>query len=95
MTCFLKSPCFWVIFDHFRSFFPDWFFFLKNPANYIWAPNTMLSFRKKVMSQSGENLRTDGRTDGQTQLYRTLPAEARGPISSLAADAIATLDWTV
>ena len=55
----------------------------------------MLSFRKKVMSQSGENLRTDGRTDGQTQLYRTLPAEARGPISSLAADAIATLDWTV
>ena len=55
----------------------------------------MLSFRKKVMSQSGENLRTDGRTDGQTQLYRTLPAEARGLISSLAADAIATLDWTV
>ena len=39
------------------------------------------------MSQSRENLRTDGRTDertegradGQTLFYRTLPAEARGP----------------
>ena len=28
------------------------------------------------MSQSRENLRTDGRTDGQTLFYRTLPAEA-------------------
>ena len=32
--------------------------------NYIWAPNTMLSFRKKLMSQFSENLRTDRRMDG-------------------------------
>ena len=48
---FLKSPkpCYWAIFDHFWSFLPDGDFFPKNPAvihNYIWAPNTMLSFRK-------------------------------------------------
>ena len=48
---FLNSPrtLFW---DHFWSFlvtFAQWRFFPKNPAvthNYIWAPNTMLSFRK-------------------------------------------------
>ena len=40
----------------------------------------MLSFRKKLMSQSQENLRTDGRTDGQTLFYRTLPAEAGDPV---------------
>ena len=31
------------------------------------------------MSQFRENLQTDGRTDGQTLFYRTLPAEAGGP----------------
>ena len=31
--------------------------------NYIRAPNTMLCFRKKTMSQFQENLPTDGRTD--------------------------------
>ena len=30
------------------------------------------------MSQFRENLRTDGRTDGQALFYRTLLAEARG-----------------
>ena len=34
--------------------------------NYIQAPNTMLSFRKKLMSQSQEKLWIDGRTDGRT-----------------------------
>ena len=55
----------------------------------------MLSFRKKTNEPIPKKLRTDGRTDGQTQFYRTLPAEARGPISFLAAEAIATLDRTV
>ena len=32
------------------------------------------------MSQSWENLRTDGRTDGRTIFYRTLPAEAGSQI---------------
>ena len=32
------------------------------------------------MSQSRENLQTDGRTDGQTLFHRILLAEARGPI---------------
>ena len=48
--------------------FCQWRFFPKHPAvthNDIWAPNTMLSFRKKLTSQSRENLRTDGRMDGK------------------------------
>ena len=49
----------------------------------MWAPNTMLSFRKKIMSKSRENLRTDGKTDGRTDVetlfHRTFPAEAGGP----------------
>ena len=35
------------------------------------------------MSQFRENLKTDGRMDGQTLFYRTLPAEAGGPTTSL------------
>ena len=35
------------------------------------------------MSQSGENLWTDRRIDGQTLFYRTLPAEAGSPTTSL------------
>ena len=73
---FLKNPkCFWVIFGHFcqmRIFSQK-----IGPVthNYIWAPNSMLSFRKKLMSQFRENLRTDRRTDGRTLFYRTLLAE--------------------
>ena len=53
MTWFsLKSPktMFWVIFDHFWSFLPDGIFSKKSGSvthNFIWVPNTMLSFRKK------------------------------------------------
>ena len=36
------------------------------------------------MSQLGENLRTDRRTDGQTLFYRMLPAKARVPIKMYA-----------
>ena len=35
------------------------------------------------MSQSRENLRTDRRMDGQTLFYRTIPAEAGTPATSL------------
>ena len=45
------------------------------PNYYIWAPNITLSFREKLMSQSRENLQTDGRVDGQTLFYETLPTE--------------------
>ena len=55
--------------------------------NYIWAPNIMQSFRKKLMIQSQENVRTYGRTDRrrdrQTLFYRTTLAEAGGPAASL------------
>ena len=48
--------------------------------NYIWDPNTMLSFRKSYMeggyTDGRRDARTyrrpDGRTDGQTLFYRTL-----------------------
>ena len=43
------------------------------------ALNITLSFRKKLMSQSQENLQADGRRDSQILFYRTLPAEARDP----------------
>ena len=43
----------------------------------------MLSFRKKLMSQSQKNLWPDGSRDRQTLLYRTLPAEARDTTTSL------------
>ena len=35
------------------------------------------------MSQSQENLRAEGRQDGQAVLYRTLPTDTRGTITSL------------
>ena len=35
------------------------------------------------MSQSRENLRTDGRMDGQALFYRTFSAEVGGPTTSL------------
>ena len=42
----------------------------------------MLSFRKKLMSQSQENLQTDGRMEGQTLFHGTLQAEAGTPINT-------------
>ena len=63
---FLKSPK-TLLLDHFWPFLPNGDFFPKKSSsvthNYIWAPNTMLSFRKKLMSKSRENVRTEGRTD--------------------------------
>ena len=55
--------------------------------NYMWVHNTMLSFRKRLLSQSIENLWTDGKKDGRKEgrmdghnlFYRTLSAEAGGP----------------
>ena len=79
---FTQNP----VFGPFLVIFAQWGFFTKNPAvtgNYIRAPNTMLSFRKKLMSQSQENLQTDRRTDGQILFYRTLPVKTGCPITSL------------
>ena len=57
----------------FWSFFPNGNFFQKITHNYIWAPNTMLSFRKKLISQSRENLRTDGRTEEREDRWTDRP----------------------
>ena len=43
----------------------------------------MLSFRKKLLSQTQENLWEDRRRDRQTVFYRTLPAKAMGTTTSL------------
>ena len=54
----------------FWPFLPDGDFSKKSGSvthNYIWTPNTMLSFKK------------DGWKDVQTLFYETLPAKARGP----------------
>ena len=57
-------------FGPFLIYFARWRFFQKNPAvthSYIWAPNFMLNFRKKLMNQSQKNVRqTKGRTEGGT-----------------------------
>ena len=67
---FLKSPktLFWVIFAHFC---PMGIFSKESGSvthNFIWAPNTVLRFRKKLISQFRENLQTDreGWTEGWT-----------------------------
>ena len=65
---FLKCPKN-LVFGPFWPFLTS--FFSKKSCsvtcNWIWTPNTILSFRKKQMSQFWENLRTDYRTDGQMQ----------------------------
>ena len=80
---FLKSPK--TMFLGILVIFARWGFFPKNPAvthNYIWAPNTMLSFRKtnEPIPRKLTDRRKDGRKEGGTLFYRTLPAEAGGPI---------------
>ena len=71
---FLKSPkTMFLGLDPFCSFLPDGDFRLSHTTIYA-------KFQKKLMSQSRETLRTDGRidgrtngrTDGQTLFYRTL-----------------------
>ena len=66
---FLKSPK-TLFLGHFWSFLPDGKFFSKNLAvtrNYIWAPNTMVSFRKNWWANSKKTFgETEGRTAGQT-----------------------------
>ena len=66
---FLKSPktMFLGHFWQFSVIIARWGFFPKNPAvtqNYIWAPNTMLSFRKNIWTNPEKTYRqTEGRTD--------------------------------
>ena len=77
----VQKPCFGAIltiFGHFRpmGIFP------KNLAvthSYIRMPNTMLSFKKKLMSQFQENLWTDR----PTLFHTTLQATAGGPVNIL------------
>ena len=91
---FLKSPktmflgYFWPI----LVIFAWWGFFPKKLGsvthNYIWAPNTMLSFRKnyesilRKLTDRRKDGQKDGWKDGQTLFYRTLPADAGGPITA-------------
>ena len=75
---FLKSPN-TMFFGNFRPFlvvFAGWGFFPKNLAvthNHIWAPKTMLSFRKNSWVNSEKTYRQmKGWMEGQTE-GRTLP----------------------
>ena len=56
-----------AIFDHFWSFLPTDIFSKKSSSvthNYIWAPNTMLSFRKNYWANSERKYaQTEGRMD--------------------------------
>ena len=59
-----KKPSFWPIFGAKR------FFSKKSGLATHNNTNTMLSFRKKLMSQSQENFQTERRKDGQTPIHR-------------------------
>ena len=71
---FLKSPK--------TMFFGHFFIQLCHTQPYM-GPRHRAKFQKKLRNQCQENLqtdrRTDGKMDGQTLFYRTLPAKARGP----------------
>ena len=83
---FLKSPK-TMFLSHFWLFLVifAWLgFFPKNSAvtyNYIWAPNSMLSFRKtnEPIPRKLTDKRKDERKDRRTLFFRTLPAEDSGP----------------
>ena len=47
------------------------------------GPEHYAKFQKKLITQSQENLRADGRRDRQTLFYRILPAEDRDTGASL------------
>ena len=71
---------------HFWPFLSDGNFFQKIQlchTQVYMAPNIKLNFRKKLISQSQKNLQVDGRRDRQTLFYRSLPAKARDPTTSL------------
>ena len=67
---FITSPCFWAILTIFGHFCPMGIFSKKSGCvthNYIWAPNTMQSFRKKQWVNPEKTYwQTEGRTKGQT-----------------------------
>ena len=76
---FLKSPK-TMFLGHFWPFFGHFCPMVILSHTTIYGLLTHVKFQKKLMSQSRENLRTDGRTDGRDLFYKTLPAEAGGPI---------------
>ena len=78
----LKSPK-TIFLGNFWSFLPYGNFFRKNPTvTHNYGPLISCLVSKKIMSQSQENLWTDGRANRrrhrQTLFYRTLPTEAGG-----------------
>ena len=88
-----QKPRFGAIFEHFC---PMGIFSKKSSSvtrNYTWAPNIMQSFRKKKTEEPiPRKLTEDGSADGRTELgqtdrqnlfYRTLPAKAVDPTTSL------------
>ena len=77
-----KKPYFLPIFPIFGQKY-----FFKKPGsvthNNTWAPNTMLSVRKKTnepIPRKRLERKTEGQKDGQTLIHRTLLTTAGGPI---------------
>ena len=83
---FLKSPkpCFWAIFDNFRSFLPDGDFFQKIQLSHktIYGPLTPCWVSEKTnepILRKFTDRQKDKQKDGEILFYKTLPAEAGGP----------------
>ena len=65
----VKKPDFCLFLTHFPHFLGKKIFFKKSGSvryNNTWAPNIMLSFRKKLMSRCQENFQTEGQNNGRT-----------------------------
>ena len=64
-----KKTCFWPIFGRFSQFWGQKIIFGKSGSvthSFTWISSTISKFRK-IMIQSQENVRTDGRMEGWTE----------------------------
>ena len=79
-----KKPCFWSTFGPFSQFLSKINFSGKSGSvtyNFIWISSIMPKLKKTNDTIPRKHLdrRTDGKMDGQTLFYSTLPAAIRGP----------------
>ena len=77
----LKKPCFWPISPIFvaKKFLPENLALLRTTSYGFLAQYQNLEKVNHTIQRKRLDRRKDGRTEGETLLYRTLPATAGGP----------------
>ena len=83
----MKKPCFgpfWVYFPNFggKKYFPENAALSRTTSHWILAPCQNVEKIKYTIPRKHPDRRKDGRKDGQTLFYRTLPAIDGGPKST-------------